>query len=235
MEVEVNIFIDYDYPINYHLNPKFTLGDKLSNQGAHSEVRIACIKNDCNYIAKIIPVGTDFNEPDCYTENDLTRYELLITKEMSEIGVAPLIYDMSLSDTEGIMIMDKYDGTLTDLLFFYQKDKSLPVDKILQSIEKLMDKMHQNGIVHRDLSTDNILYTKDNLVAIADFGISFYSTSETLRDIDRNFLRAIREIYEKIRQGQMFEHPDDIPLDLTFFDFPIVKFFWNGHECPDWQ
>jgi hypothetical protein len=39
---------------------------------------------------------------------------------MSRANVAPIIYDMDLSNTEGVMIMNKYDETLLDLLYLYQ-------------------------------------------------------------------------------------------------------------------
>lgn len=233
--IDVNVIINDTYPIKSQLDSRFTFGEKLGREGAHGEIKIACFQEDCKYIAKIIPIGTQFNEPNCYTEKDLTRNELVITKKMSEAGVAPMIYDMSLSDTEGIMIMNTYDGTLTDLLWLYQTNKSIPIDQILQLVQKLIAKIHQEGIIHRDLSTDNILYTKDGLFAITDFGLSINSTSEELREIDRSFFRGMRDVYYRISNGETFEDPESMMIEAIPMRLPFIRFFWNGHECSDWQ
>lgn len=35
-----------------------------------------------------------------------------------------------------------------------------------------MNYLHHNQIIHRDLKTDNILVSNDNLIKISDFGVS---------------------------------------------------------------
>jgi len=231
--MEINIFIDHDYPINHDLSSNFILGDKLSNQGAHSEVRIACIKNDCNYIAKIMTIVTSSNKYS--TEYDFMRNEMIITKQMSNIGIAPTIYDMSLSNEKGLMIMDRYDGTLKELLWLYQTDKTLPIEMMLKSIENMINKMHDQGVVHRDLNPDNILYTIDRLVAISDFGSALYSKSEELRELDRNFFRCTMDAYNKINNGENYDDIWDIYLDIVSFERPNIQFIYNGDKIQDWQ
>ena len=231
--INVDIVIDQTYPIKPSIDPRFILGELLSNQGVHSEVRTACFEGDCSFIVKIIPVDSDYVDPLCFTAKDMVRSELLITKHMSEAGIAPNIYDMSLSDTRGVLVMNRYDGTLDDLLKLYEKDKSIPMDQIMQVIEKLVEKMHEQGVVHRDLNVHNILYTKEGIFVITDFGLSVYSTSEALREIDRIYLRRMKEVYMKIKSGETYLQQ---LRRLTFFkqEMPAVQFFWNGYKCKDW-
>jgi serine/threonine protein kinase len=102
---------------------------------------------------------------------------------MSESNVAPIIYDMGLSNIKGIMIMNEYDGTLSDLSYLYQTNKNIPIDKIIQLIQQMLEKIHQQGVVYRDLNTENILYTTNEFFAIGNFELAIYSTSEELIEI----------------------------------------------------
>lgn len=208
-EIEINFEFNNVYPIKSNIDPQWTLGEKLNDRDSNIEIRIVCLRGDCKYIAKVIPI----NEKFAYcgiAEKDRVRNELVISKQMSEVNIAPTIYDMSLSDMEAIIIMKRYDGTLTDLLYLYQTDKNIPMNKIIQLIEQLVNKMHQLGIIHRDLHSDNILYTKDNLFAIIDYDSGIRSTSEQLREIDKKELRKIISVYDRINNGEIFRNRNEI-------------------------
>lgn len=233
--IDVDIIINNTYPIKSHIDERFILGKRLNVQGAHGEIRTACFQNDCRYIAKIFKINNKNNNPNCYTYKDLVRNEMIITKHMSEFKIGPQIYDLSLSDTEGIMIMNKYDGTLSDLLYLYQTDKSIPMEQIIQLIKEMVERMHSQGIIHRDLSSDNILYTQSGLISIIDYGLAFYSTSELLKKGDIEFIEGIQNVYELIDKGENFPDPEEIMLAALPNNNAIIRFLWNGNECDDWQ
>lgn len=197
-----------DEAIKTTMDPRFTLGEMITNQGGHSIVRHACSQGDCNYIAKIIN-----------GDRDNILNELLMYKHMSEVGLGPIIYDISLSDTDGLqsgtVIMKRYDGTLSDLIFLWQKDKNIDMTSILESVHRLVEQIHKLGIIHGDLNPNNILYTKDRMLIVTDFGNSVMSDSKELRDIDRKSLSKIMQGCQQIIGGEYYESADDFMMEWS--------------------
>lgn len=225
--VDVEVRDTRNIPIKSQLDPRFRINDPYSSQGSHGVIRTACFNNECQYIAKVIPIDDSMNEENCYTSKDIARNELLISLQMAEAGVGPSIYD-----TEVIIIMKKYDGTLADLLYLYQNDRSIPMKQILKLVDQMLQIIHENGMYHRDFNASNILYTKEGLFAITDYGSAIYSKSEKLQDVDRNFLAGIVRIFKAIKRGQTFTNPEEIML--SSIPYP-VRFLWHGRECSDWE
>ena len=128
--------------------------------------------------------------------------------------------------------MERYDGTLTDLLYNYQKDKTLPVDQAIEKARDLLGIMHANNVVHRDLSTDNIFYKTDGSIALADFGFSVFSSDETLRSGDREYLEGISETLARIRKGERFTRFHVMEASLRTPRRGTVLF--RETESPDW-
>ena len=215
------------------LSGNFELKNVIYNNSfMRSSIRIACSGDNCDFIAKVLNHGNMpiYNKP--FTFKDVAVNELVITKKMSEIGIGPKVYDIAMSETQGVIIMEKYDGTLTDLLHKYQKDKTVPVDQAIEKVRNLLGIMHENGIVHRDLSTSNILYKTDGSIALADFGFSVFSTDESLRFGDREYLRGILETLDRIRKGEHFSRFHIMEASLRFP--PIATVLFNGVETSDW-
>jgi tRNA A-37 threonylcarbamoyl transferase component Bud32 len=109
--------------------------------------------------------------------------EVKICRAAGELGVGPKIYDTYVcvndanSTCYGIIYMDYVKGiTLTDFLYkYYSKGNILVIRRLL---EEKINKMHNAGILHSDLHTDNVMIlmeggeVKD--VKIIDFGFSMF-------------------------------------------------------------
>ncbi len=75
------------------------------------------------------------------------------------------------------LVMDPYpEGTLTDLMRRHEKGLPGPLAAhILEGVAWGLDALHRQGVVHKDLKTDNILILKEEEElhgVVADFGLS---------------------------------------------------------------
>lgn len=59
---------------------------------------------------------------------------------MSELNIGHEVYNLALNNTFSIIIMKKYDGNLSKLIYLYQTNNNIPIDNILNSLEQLIHK-----------------------------------------------------------------------------------------------
>lgn len=174
----MNATIKKDFPYFYGFNEKpieikkkcesgYFLkknSDLVTNKSVYGSISEVCDKNkDCKYILKLIPLK------DNYFKTFIR--ESLIAPLMYKHGIGPKIYDMFICLNSGYIIMEKYDGSIRNILdIVYNND--------MDNLIKIIKKMHNIGVIHNDLHTGNILYkkNKDNTYsyAITDYGLSTY-------------------------------------------------------------
>ncbi len=106
------------------------------------------------------------------------------------------IYDYHETVTDGkttyAIVMEYVEGTtLKDLI---KQNGKLPenecIDLSLQILNALRE-AHSHGIVHRDISPQNIIITKNNIAKVTDFGIARISSSHTMTTT----MEAIGSVY----------------------------------------
>lgn len=89
------------------------------------------------------------------------------------------IYDCFEANNTAYIVMEYLDGeSVKELL---AREGSLPVDKALDIVLKVisaMKKVHEIGIIHRDIAPDNIYILKNGDVKILDFGAARYATTK---------------------------------------------------------
>jgi len=65
--------------------------------------------------------------------------------------------------------------------------------KICKEIGRAVAKLHDNNIIHGDLTTSNILLTKDDKIWFIDFGLGFYSERLEDRAVDIHLIKQALE------------------------------------------
>ena len=141
--------------------------DSLSfDIGVYGSISEVCLKSDCKYIVKLIPLAFE------KIYKTFLR-EALIAPMMAKYGIGPKIYDIFICLNAGYIIMEKWEGSIRKLM-----DNNKFTDNHLEIISNLIVKMHDKGVIHNDLHTANILYRKKNNgdieFIITDFGLSLY-------------------------------------------------------------
>lgn len=179
-----------EYPKNYektyYIGTNYVSKDECLNDvilqnnidnGTNSNIYGACIKDDCKYILRI----TEF-EKDYESRFNNFEEEVEIMNKMYELGVGPkLIRSWKCEVTRknrildiGLMLIEKYD---TDL----KKYSKNITNNDFEKINKMIEKIHDNGYIHGDLHPKNIILkiNKDGIedIKIIDYSTTFHVTS----------------------------------------------------------
>ncbi len=89
------------------------------------------------------------------------------------------IYDCFEANNTAYIVMEYLDGeSVKELL---ARQGRIPLDQALDIVLKVisaMKKVHEIGIIHRDIAPDNIYILKDGNVKILDFGAARYATTK---------------------------------------------------------
>jgi serine/threonine protein kinase len=109
-----------------------------------------------------------------------------IAKFSGETGIVGVRHFFNENNTAYI-VMDFLEGmTLKE---FIGKNGILPIDDLLSRIIPIMSaltKIHDQGLIHRDISPDNIMLTGDGSLILLDFG-----AARTMSDLDEKSLSVL--------------------------------------------
>lgn len=84
------------------------------------------------------------------------------------------IYDVGQADECHYIVMEPLEGTLSEAILTHDGGR-LPVEEafaILRPLARALDYAHRQGIVHRDIKPDNIMFRRDGTPVLVDFGIA---------------------------------------------------------------
>jgi serine/threonine protein kinase len=89
------------------------------------------------------------------------------------------VYDYGETEDQAYIVMEFIDGpTLKTLFDNNRKFEILEIGNIVGSILGALQYSHDRRIVHRDIKPANVMFTKNNVVKITDFGIARLEDSE---------------------------------------------------------
>ncbi len=88
------------------------------------------------------------------------------------------IYDTFIENNTGYIVMELLEGrTVKEML---REAGVLPFEKandIIKAVLSVLREVHKSGIIHRDISPDNIFVTKNGEIKVIDFGAARYATT----------------------------------------------------------
>jgi serine/threonine protein kinase len=126
-------------------------------------------------------------------------------------------------------VMDFIEGTSFDV---YIKEHGGRVsyeeaEKILLPVMDALAAVHSKGIVHRDVTPDNIYITKDGTVKLLDFGAARYSLGDKSKSLDVVLKHGFAPKEQYTRHGRQGPFTDVYALGATFY------FAITGRRPPD--
>ncbi len=122
-----------------------------------------------------------------------TKSEAKLISEARRKGVpTPIIFDIN--DYE--LVMERIEGDLA---------REVIDEDISERIGEFVGILHKNGIIHSDLTTSNIIVSRDNAIYFIDFGLSFIESSTEARGVDVHvFFQSLcgtHESYERLKES----------------------------------
>lgn len=124
--------------------------------------------------------------------------ECRIMAKASKIGLlVPSLLYVSLDQSS--IYMERVPGRSVKELFTDQSTSDTLIHSVLKGIGKILWKMHQEGIIHGDLTTSNMIYQPDGAICLIDFGLAFISGMEEDKAVDLYVLeRAIQSTHPRL-------------------------------------
>ncbi len=99
--------------------------------------------------------------------------------------------------------------------------------RILLPIMDALGAVHSKGIIHRDVTPDNIFITKEGSIKLLDFGAARYSLGDKSRSLDVVLKHGFAPKEQYTRRGRQGPYTDIYALGATFY------FAMTGKRPPD--
>ncbi len=118
-----------------------------------------------------------------------TIHEATLISAAKLAGVdSPLLYFLDLSDKS--IYMEHFDGPrIKDVL----DDPDLGSTKIFEVVGRSIGLLHQENIIHGDLTTSNFILLGDGRLGLIDFGLSFRSNRLEDKAVDLHLVKQTLE------------------------------------------
>lgn len=212
-------------PVRSILKGKYLIGRVIGEGGfgityigfdLDLEVRVA-IKEFCpkQYVGREAEDGLTiypYNEKDAeFFENEKQKFineARRLAKFRNEGGVVSVL-DYFIENGTAYIVMDYIDGiTLKSYLKTWHNTtgKNMTMSGVLKLFRPVMEtlaKIHNDNIIHRDISPENIMISNDfNKVYLIDFGTARdIADGHTLSEYSKSFYTPIEQMSDKMKQG----------------------------------
>ncbi len=140
-----------------------------------------------------------------------------LAKFQNEDGIVK-VFDSFTENGTAYIVMEYLDGE--NLKTMLEREKSIPEEKAIQMMLPILDSLdniHKQGIIHRDISPDNVFITKSGDVKLIDFGASRYATTSHSRSLTVVVKQGYSPEEQYRSRGDQGPHTDVYSLAATLY------------------
>ena len=158
----------------------------LYKRGAEADLYL-----DQWYVKKVIikmRVPKSYRHPklDLKLRNSRTIREAEILHEAKRTSVpTPTIYFVN--EKEAKLVIEYIEGVR--IKEHLEKLKNIDLNIIFEDIGMKIGLLHKSSLIHGDLTTSNMILTKDQKIYLIDFGLSFHSQDNEDRGVDIHLMK----------------------------------------------
>lgn len=139
------------------------------------------------------------------------------------------IYDVSEDQGVPYIVMEYVDGgNIKDIIHRQGKIDKDTMLNYSKQIALALKEAHQHKIVHRDIKSQNIMITKNNMVKVADFGIAKAVTSSTITAVGTIMGSVHYFSPEQARGGYIDERSDIYSMGIVMYEMITGKLPFDG-------
>ena len=120
----------------------------------------------------------------------------------------------------GYLVMSYLDGKTLKAYLLEREGKRIPYELARDLFMPVMDTLrlvHESGLMHRDISPDNLFITYSGQVRLLDFGAAKSVMSERSRSIAAVFKTGFTPYEQYLENGRLGPHTDLYALAATFY------------------
>lgn len=142
---------------------------KQIGQGSYAKVKLAFSKDHNTVVA--IKIISKFRTPKDYLKNFLPR-EIDVVRGLQHPNL--IRFYQSIETTHRVFIIMEYaeNGSLLDMIRIERKLTEDKARKLFKQIVSVIEYIHSKGIVHRDIKCENMLFDKNKVLKLIDFGFA---------------------------------------------------------------
>ena len=179
----------------------------LIKKGAEANLYLEEWHNRKVIMKQRLPKKYRIQELDKEIRSQRTMHEPHIIHKAKEAGVpTPTIFMVDLAEAN--IIMEAVDGKqVKQVLNDLSSEERL---RLSRHIGELIGRLHNNGIIHGDLTTSNMILTPYGKVVFVDFGLSERSTELETKGVDLHLMKRAfqsthykyaKECFEAVMEG----------------------------------
>jgi serine/threonine protein kinase len=143
-----------------------------------------------------------------------------------------VIHDIQEADGQQFIVMEYVDGVTLRKIF---ESKPLTVNEALTyaiQIGEALKEAHSQGIVHRDIKSDNIMINSKNQVKVMDFGLAKLKGSLKLTKTSSTVGTLAYMAPEQIQGGEVDARSDIFSFGIVFYEMFTGRLPFKGeHEA----
>ena len=187
--------------------------------------RLVAIKE---YLPGEMATRTATNEVTAFSEQRLEDYaygkarfleEAKTLAEFQKEDHIVSIYSFFEENNTAYFAMEYVDGINLQQYMREQGGRLTPDEagRLLRPVMEAVGKIHRKGIVHRDISPDNILITEDGAAKLIDFGAARYSIGQKSMSLDVVLKHGFAPIEQYSRRGKQGPFTDVYAMAATYY------------------
>ncbi len=139
------------------------------------------------------------------------------------------IYDVQEENGVPYIVMEYVEGgNIKDIIHRQGKIDKDTMLNYAKQIALALKEAHQHKIVHRDIKSQNIMITKNNMVKVADFGIAKAVSSSTITAVGTIMGSVHYFSPEQARGGYIDERSDIYSMGIVMYEMITGKLPFDG-------